>query len=124
MYSFRKGERCKLNSKLQQFMHNKVFVGSLSFKTDNEGLAAHFGTVGTVTSANVIMDKMSGKSKGFGFVEFATDAEAQAAVDKLNQSDLDGRAIFVDIARPSENKGPGGSRGGNGGGGFNRDRRF
>lgn len=103
-------------------MNNKVFVGSLSFKTDNEGLAAYFGTVGTVTSANVIMDKMTGKSKGFGFVEFATEAEAQAAVDKLNQSELDGRAIFCDIARPSEKR-EGGSRGGNGGG-FQKDRRF
>ena len=98
-------------------MNNKVFVGSLSFKTDNDGLAAHFATVGTVTSANVIMDKMTGKSKGFGFVEFATEAEAQAAVDKLNQVELDGRALFVDIARPSEKK-PAGA------GGFQKDRRF
>ena len=99
-------------------MNNKVFVGSLAFKTDNEGLAAYFGTVGTVTSANVIMDKMTGKSKGFGFVEFSSDAEAQAAVDKLNQTELDGRTIFVDIARPSEKR-EGGNRGG-----FQKDRRF
>ncbi len=105
-------------------MNNKVFVGSLAFSTDNEGLAAHFATVGTVTSANVIMDKMTGKSKGFGFVEFSDEAGAQAAVDKLNQSELDGRAIFVDIARPSEKREGGGSRGGNGGGGFQKDRRF
>lgn len=97
-------------------MNNKVFVGSLSFSTTNEGLAAHFATVGAVTSANVIMDKMTGKSKGFGFVEFATETEAQAAADKLNQSELDGRAIFVDIARPKE----AGAGGGNGGG----NRRF
>ncbi len=92
-------------------MSNKVFVGSVSFKTTNDGLAAHFGSVGSVTSANIIMDKMTGKSKGFGFVEFASDAEAQAAVEKLNGSELDGRQIFVDIARPSEKKeGVGGSR--------------
>jgi RNA recognition motif-containing protein len=87
-----------------RIMNNKVFVGSLSFKTDNNGLAAHFATVGTVTKADVIMDKMTGKSKGFGFVEFSSEAEAQAAVEKLNQSELDGRAIFVDIARPSEKR--------------------
>jgi cold-inducible RNA-binding protein len=100
-------------------MQNKVFVGSLSFKTDNDGLAAYFAQAGTVTSANVIMDKMSGKSKGFGFVEFSSDAEAQAAVDKLNNTELDGRTIFVDIARPSTEKRDGGNRGG----GFNRDNR-
>ena len=106
-------------------MNNKVFVGSLSFNTDNDGLAAHFATVGTVTSANVIMDKMTGKSKGFGFVEFATEAEAQAAADKLNQSELDGRAIFVDIARPKTEGGAGGgNRGGNGGGFGGGNRRF
>ena len=103
-------------------MNNKVFVGSLSFKTDDNGLAAHFATVGAVTSAHVIMDKMTGKSKGFGFVEFTTEAEAQAAVDKLNQSELDGRALFVDIARPSEKR-EGGTGGGHGGG-FQKDRRF
>lgn len=85
-------------------MNNKVFVGSLSFSTENEALAAHFGSVGTVTSATVIHDKMTGKHKGFGFVEFASEAEAQAAVDKLNNSELDGRKIFVDLARPSEKK--------------------
>ncbi len=91
-------------------MSNKVFVGSLPFKTTDEELAAHFASVGTVTSAKVIVDKMDGKSKGFGFVEFSSDAEAQAAVDKLNGSNLDGRDIFVDIARPSEKK-EGGFRG-------------
>jgi cold-inducible RNA-binding protein len=91
-------------------MSNKVFVGSISFKTDNDGLAAHFASAGTVTSANILMDKMTGKSKGFGFVEFSSEAEAQAAVDTLNGSTLDGREIFVDIARPKENKGGGGFR--------------
>ena len=105
-------------------MNNKVFVGSLSFNTDNQGLSAYFAQCGTVTSANVIMDKMTGKSKGFGFVEFSSDAEAQAAVDKLNNTELDGRTIFVDIAQP---KREGGNEhgGGNSRGGFSRggDRR-
>lgn len=107
-------------------MHNKVFVGSLSFKTDNEGLAAYFATVGAVTKADIIHDKMTGKSKGFGFVEYGSEAEAQAAVDKLNNTDLDGRTIFVDIARPSEKREGGNGGGGNRGGGFgggNRDNR-
>ncbi len=85
-------------------MSNKVFVGSLPFKTTDEELAAHFADAGTVTSAKVIIDKMTGRSKGFGFVEFSSDAEAQAAVDKFNNSMLGDRTIFVDIARPSEKK--------------------
>jgi len=103
-------------------MNNKVFVGSLSFNTDNQGLSAYFAQCGTVTSANVIMDKMTGKSKGFGFVEFSSDAEAQASVDKLNNTELDGRTIFVDIARPSEKR-EGGNGGGGNRGGFGRDHR-
>lgn len=93
-------------------MNNKVFVGSLSFNTDNQGLAAYFAQAGTVTSANIIMNKDTGRSKGFGFVEFATDAEAQAAVDKLNNTELDGRVIFCDIARPKTEGSEGGNRGG------------
>lgn len=88
-------------------MNNKVFVGSISWNTNNEGLAAHFAQVGTVTSATILMDKMSGKSKGYGFVEFSSEAEAQAAVDKLNGVELDGRALFVDLAKPkTEGSGP------------------
>ena len=86
-------------------MNNKVFVGSLPFKTDDQALAAHFAPAGTVVSAHVIIDKMTGKSKGFGFVEFSSEAEAQAAVEKFNQSEFEGRTLFVDIARPSERKG-------------------
>jgi RNA recognition motif-containing protein len=95
-------------------MNNKVFVGSLSFDTDNQGLAAYFAQCGTVTSANIIMNKETGRSKGFGFVEFSSDAEATAAV---NNTELDGRAIFCDIAQPKKEH-EGGSHG------FNRgDRR-
>ncbi len=105
-------------------MNNKVFVGSLSWDTTNDTLAAHFASVGTVTKADVLMDKMTGKSKGFGFVEFSSEAEAQAAVDKLNQSELDGRAIFVDLARAKTEGSGGGSRGGAGGGFGGGNRRF
>lgn len=86
-------------------MNNKVFVGSLSWGTTNDTLAAHFAQAGTVTKADVLFDKMTGKSKGFGFVEFATEEEAKTAVDKLNQSELDGRPIFVDLARPKQEGG-------------------
>jgi len=91
-------------------MQNKVFVGSLSFKSDNDGLKAYFETVGTVTSAIILFDKMTGRSKGFGFVEYATEAEAQAAVDKLNNTEFDGRTIFVDLARPKDENAPKGPR--------------
>jgi len=103
-------------------MNNKVFVGSLSYNTSNQGLSDYFAQCGTVTSANVIMDKNDGRSKGFGFVEFATEAEAQAAADKLNNTELDGRTIFVDIARPKENNDRGGHSGGNRGG-YSHDNR-
>ncbi|MCC6198651.1 RNA-binding protein [Candidatus Nomurabacteria bacterium] len=81
-------------------MQNKIFVGSISFKTTNDGLRDHFAQVGTVTSATVHMDKMTGRSSGFGFVEFSSEEEAKAAVEKLNGVELDGRPLFVDIARP------------------------
>jgi cold-inducible RNA-binding protein len=83
-------------------MLNKVFVGSIAFKTNNDGLAAHFSQVGTVTSATILTDKMTGRSKGYGFVEFASEEEAKAAVDKLNGVELDGRPLFVDLARPKQ----------------------
>lgn len=83
-------------------MQNKVFVGSLSFKTTNDALRDHFSQVGTVTSATHLVDKMTGRAKGFGFVEFSSEAEARAAVEKLNGVELDGRALFVDMAKPKE----------------------
>jgi cold-inducible RNA-binding protein len=80
----------------------KLFVGSLAWGTTDDTLGAHFATVGTVASAKVITDRESGRSRGFGFVEFENDDEGQAAVDKLNNSDLDGRTISVSEARPRE----------------------
>lgn len=75
-------------------------MGSLAWATTDQTLKSHFEQAGAVESAQVIMDKMSGRSKGFGFVEMASDAEAESAVSKLNGSDLDGRKIVVSEARP------------------------
>jgi RNA recognition motif-containing protein len=81
-------------------MSKRLFVGSLAWGTTDQTLKSHFEQAGQVESANVIMDKMSGRSKGFGFVEMASDAEASDAIAKLNGSELDGRKIVVSEARP------------------------
>ncbi|KKQ80212.1 MAG: RNP-1 like protein RNA-binding protein [Parcubacteria group bacterium GW2011_GWC2_38_7] len=83
-------------------MAKKLFVGSISFKTTDEGLRAFFETIGTVETATIIKDRMTGRSKGFGFVEMSNDEEADAAVAQLNGKELDGRAIVVNEARPRE----------------------
>jgi RNA recognition motif-containing protein len=85
-------------------MANKLFVGGLPYSTTDEELKEAFMQAGNVTSANVIMDKMTGRSKGFGFVEMATDEEAQAAIAMWNGQELGGRRIKVDEARPREDK--------------------
>ncbi len=82
----------------------KLFVGSLAWATTDDSLNAHFAQCGTVASAKVVTDRDSGRSRGFGFVEFENDAEADAAVEKLNNSELDGRQITVNEARPREDK--------------------
>lgn len=81
-------------------MAKRLFVGSLAWGTTDQTLKSHFEQAGAVESAAVIMDKMSGRSKGFGFVEMASDADASAAIDKLNGSEHDGRKIVVSEARP------------------------
>lgn len=81
-------------------MSKRLFVGSIAWATNDAGLKKHFEQAGAVESAAVIMDKMTGRSKGFGFVEMATDADAESAISKLNGSDLDGRKIVVSEARP------------------------
>ncbi len=91
-----------------------IFVAKLNFDTQEDDLRAEFATHGAVDSVKIIMDKFTGKSKGFGFVEMANDDEAQAAIDALNDQDFDGRTIVVKKAEPREN------RGGGGGGGYNR----
>ena len=105
-------------------MATKLFVGSLAWGTTDDSLRDLFATVGTVASASVIMDRETNRSKGFGFVEMSTDDEAKAAVDQLNNKELDGRTIIVNEARPREERPRtfGGGNGG-GGGGYNRDSR-
>lgn len=99
-----------------------IFVAKLSFDTTSEDLESAFAQFGTVDSAKVIMDRDTGRSKGFGFVEMADDDEAYAAIDALNETELDGRTIVVKKAKPREDRGGGGGRGGygnrGGGGGY------
>ena len=83
-------------------MATKLFIGSLAWATNDDSLMNHFASVGPVVSARVVMDKMTGRSKGFGFVEYENDADATNAVTKLNGSELDGRTITVQEARPRE----------------------
>lgn len=99
----------------------KLFVGNLSWSTTDDSLRAFFAQVGEVASARVVMDRMSGRSRGFGFVEMPNAEEAQKAIAELNEKDLDGRNIRVNEALP-EGERPARSFNGNGGGrgGFNR----
>jgi len=97
-----------------------LFVGSLAYSTTDDGLKEFFETVGPVSSARVITDRDSGRSKGFGFVEFEDDSNNQAAVDKLNNQELDGRAITVSIARPKEDRPKRDFDKGNGGNSFRK----
>ena len=97
-------------------MGNKLYVGNLAYGVRDDELQQAFGEFGTVTSAKVMMDRDTGRSKGFGFVEMGTDAEAQAAIEGMNGQSMSGRAIVVNEARPREER-PGGFRGPYGGGG-------
>lgn len=92
-----------------------LFIGSLAYATTDDTLKAHFETIGEVVSARVITDRDSGRSKGFGFVEFKDEADNQKAIDQLNEKELDGRTISVGLARPKEDR-PRRDFGGNGGG--------
>jgi cold-inducible RNA-binding protein len=98
----------------------KLYCGNLSYSVSSSDLEDMFAQFGTVDSAQVISDRDSGRSKGFGFVEMGSDSEAQAAIDALNAQEHDGRALTVNEARPREDRsggGGGGRRGGGGGGG-------
>jgi len=97
-------------------MGNKLYVGNLAYSVRDEELQQAFSQFGTVTSAKVMMDRDTGRSKGFGFVEMGSDSEAQAAIEGMNGQPLSGRAVVVNEARPREER-PGGFRGPYGGGG-------
>jgi RNA recognition motif-containing protein len=103
-------------------MGNKLYVGNLAYSVRDESLQSAFGQFGTVTSAKVMMDRETGRSKGFGFVEMGNDAEAQAAINGMNGQPLEGRPLVVNEARPREERpggfGGGGGRSGGGGGGY------
>ena len=94
-------------------MNNKLFVGNLPFTVDDAALNHNFSEYGSDQSAKVMMDRETGRSKGFGFVEMSSDAEAQAAIDGLNGMSVSGRAITVNVARPKESRPSGGFGGGN-----------
>ena len=103
-------------------MGNKLYVGNLPYSVRDEDLQQSFGQFGAVTSAKVMMERDTGRSKGFGFVEMASDAEAQAAIAGMNGQPLGGRSVVVNEARPMEARPPrsggGGFGGGSGGGGY------
>ena len=114
-------------------MSNKLFVGNLSFETTENDLQDAFGAFGTVTEANLMMDRMTNRPRGFGFVTMSSAEEAQKAIAGLNGKDLGGRAVTVNVARPREERPAGGggggrrrefggSGGGSGGGGGGRGR--
>jgi RNA recognition motif-containing protein len=95
----------------------RLYVGNLSFQTTSQDLQDYFSQAGTVESANVVEDRETGRSRGFGFVEMATKEEGEAAIQQFNGKDLNGRNLTVNEARPREDRGGGGGRGGFGGGG-------
>ncbi len=99
-------------------MNSKLFVGNLSFNTTENDLQDAFAAHGTVVEANLMMDRVSGRPRGFGFVTMSTPEEAQKAIDALNGQQIDGRALTVNIARPREDRpaGGGGRREFSGGG--------
>ena len=98
----------------------KLYVGNISFNTSDQDLTELFSTVGTVTSANIIEDRETGRSRGFGFVEMSSAAEGENAIAQINGKELDGRTLKVNEAKPRENGGGGGGFNRGGGGGFNR----
>ena len=98
-------------------MSTKLYVGNLSFRVTSEDLQEYFGAAGAVESANVVYDRETGRSRGFGFVEMASEDEASAAIAQFNGQEYDGRNMVVNEARPREDRG-GGNRGGRSAGGY------
>ena len=105
-------------------MGKKLYIGNLSYDVSSSDLEAMLSPHGTIQSAEVIMDRSTGQSKGFGFVEMGSDAEAQAAISALDGQDQGGRAIKVNEAKPREPRSGGGYGGGGGGGGGGRRDRY
>ena len=99
-------------------MSNKLFVGNLSFQTTENELQDAFAAYGTVTETNLMMDRMTNRPRGFGFVTMSSAEEAQRAIDAMNGKEIGGRALTVNIARPREERAPGGGGGGGGGRGY------
>src|SRR3954466_183427 len=97
-------------------MSSKLFVGNLSFNTTENDLNDAFAAFGTVTETNLMMDRETGRPRGFGFITMSSADEAQKAIEALNGKDMDGRALTVNVAKPREERAPGG-----GGGGGRRD---
>ena len=98
-------------------MGKRLYVGNLPYSATEQDLSERFAACGTVESVKLITDRDTGRSKGFGFIEMASDSEAQGAIEKLNSTDYDGRPMKVNEAKPLEKRSRGGGRGGYGGGG-------
>jgi cold-inducible RNA-binding protein len=105
-------------------MGRKLFVGNLSFNTDERRLEELFQSIGPVDSVNIVRDQMTGRARGFAFVEMQTDEAAQTAIQKLNETELDGRKLAVNEARPKPSGDRGGRPGGGGGGPRRREPRW
>jgi cold-inducible RNA-binding protein len=110
-------------------MSNKLFVGNLSFNTTENDLNDAFAAFGSVTETNLMMDRMTNRPRGFGFVTMSSAEEAQKAIEGLNGKEIDGRALTVNVARPREDRPAGGGGGGGrrefgGGGGAGRRERY
>ena len=108
---------CMMSCPQEALVAAKLYVGNLTYEVTDSTLEAMFAPFGTVQSAQVIMDRDTGRSKGFGFVEMGSSQEAQAAIDAMNGKEVDGRKLTVNEARPREERRPGGGGGGGGGGG-------
>ena len=118
-------KKAAVSRTVKHHMSNKLFVGNLSFNTTENDLQDAFAAHGTVTEANLMMDRETGRPRGFGFITMSSAEEAQKAIDAMNGKDMDGRALTVNVAKPREERtgGGGGGRreyGGGGGGGRNR----
>jgi RNA recognition motif-containing protein len=97
---------------VKHHMSNKLFVGNLSFNATENTLNDAFGAFGTVTETNLMMDRETGRPRGFGFITMSSAEEAQKAIEGMNGKDMDGRALTVNVAKPREERAPGGGGGG------------